>query len=155
MNKFLSIFILLVSLQFSFHLSAQDKCTCPKCNGEGMCDENFARPCNYCTGGYNSCGTCGGDGQEACYRCNETGIVQMTCEACHGSGKVNDETCGACGGDGQVDQTCINCGGKGWNTCHSCGGQGRTVCNMCGGAGEKVWRNTCPTCGGSGQVNCE
>lgn len=155
MKTIFSIILLLSSLTYSGIALSQEKCVCPDCNGEGMVDEPFARPCNFCTGGYNTCNTCHGDGQEACYRCNETGTADITCRACNGAGKINEDTCGTCGGDGLEGISCINCSGKGWNHCHSCNGEGRFICNMCGGAGEKVWRNACQRCSGTGQVDCE
>ena len=155
MKTILYVIFIFAGLCFSQQIKAQEKCTCTKCNGEGMCDEDTPRKCIFCTGGYNTCNTCDGDGLEPCYRCNKTGIAQITCNACGGSGKLNGENCGTCGGDGLEDKSCINCDGKGWNKCHSCGGDGRLICNMCGGDGEKYWRNICPNCGGTGKVDCE
>lgn len=153
MKLTLLILVLMSGLLCSPSVSAQNQCTCPKCNGEGMCDEDFARPCNFCDGGSNTCGSCNGDGRIPCYRCNETGVISMPCSKCGGSGSINGEPCGNCT-NGEESQQCINCSGRGYFDCTNCHGEGSITCNMCGGAGEKVWRNTCPNCGGTGHIDC-
>jgi DnaJ-class molecular chaperone len=156
MKKLLTIALLFLSLLlFNFPADAQNYCTCPKCAGSGMADEDSPRPCNFCNGGTIPCRRCNGKTKETCGQCFGSGTVVVKCKVCYGTGNKDGVSCEACGGDGENTETCISCEGLGYWPCGSCGGSGIEVCNMCGGTGQKLWQNTCPQCSGSGKIECE
>lgn len=100
------------------------------------------------------CGTCRGSGRtELSHRCGACSGGYQRCSNCRGNGEY---TCGQCGGGGTVTvygevQTCNLCGGSGSETCGSCDGAGSNMCGFCGGSGDIVAEFTCNACGGSGQ----
>lgn len=52
------------------------------------------------------------------------------------------ETCPTCDGKTKIEETCLECGGRGmdvWSDCRECGGTGRI-------------RRTCPGCKGKGYI---
>lgn len=138
-----------------------------------QCGTSGSFPCS-CRNGYETCyscggqgdvhcDSCGGNGYERCYSCGGSGSIR--CNSCGGSGA---ERCGHCGGRGTVTKTitnynpqnvaetiyveesCFHCGGRGTVTCGSCGGNGSFSCGSCGGRGEQ----TCSRCGGARYVTC-
>lgn len=81
---------------------------------------------------------------DPCYKWTEYAFVEITCEHCGGTGKVN---CTYCNGTGKI--TCWWCNGSG--KCPWCGGWGTwllILCPFCGGTGK------CSACGGTGLMNC-
>ena len=70
-----------------------------------------------------TCGSCGGDGQEDCNQCDGTG----------------EEDCSYCDGNGEDEEG---------NTCDDCQGGGKTECGWCDGDGYL----TCDTCDGTGDI---
>ena len=110
---------------FAANASAQDKRTCPVCNGTG--EKYVMCPVKSCH-----------DGVIKCYNCDRTGQIKERCSRCNGSGKTaQNETCTACNGRGRITKQCDKCNGQGQGTCQTCNGQ------------KKV-KQTCPTCHGSG-----
>lgn len=70
-----------------------------------------------------TCGSCGGDGQEDCNQCDGTG----------------EEDCSYCDGNGEDEEG---------NTCEDCDGSGKTECGWCDGDGHL----NCDTCDGTGDI---
>ena len=51
---------------------------CNSCNGKG------SNKCSSCSNGYNTCGTCNGNGEVSCYKCNSSG--KIGCSSCASQG---------------------------------------------------------------------
>lgn len=75
-----------------------------------------------------SCGSCGGSGQEDCRQCDGNG--EENCSYCDGNGEDEEgETCDDCQGSGKIE-------------CEWCGGSGEETCDYCDGSGEEVKEDT-------------
>ncbi|MDO6765204.1 hypothetical protein [Agarivorans sp. 1_MG-2023] len=52
-----------------------------------------------------------------CNRCDDSGVIAVTCRSCHGNPAItNDEDdidCSTCGGDGYEEAPCPECNGSG------------------------------------------
>jgi len=132
--------LLLTFFLYSFTLA---QCQCSSCSGTGWVSTDPV-PCVKCgSSGAESCMRCLGKGTELCNQCFNSGVVNVTCGSCSGSGEVDDVRCESCSGSGKVLETCI-----------SCDGMGRWDCGRCGGDGSKVWQEPCGNCGQTGQVDC-
>ena len=149
MKIYLSIF-----LTFFLYSFAIAQCQCPNCSGSGWVDKEPVS-CVKCGGsGVESCMRCLGKGTELCNQCFNSGVVNVKCGICNGSGEVDDLTCTVCSGSGKVSEVCISCDGMGrWN-CGRCGGSGQETCSLCDGSGSKVWKEPCGQCRQTGQIDC-
>lgn len=115
--------------------SGNGKTNCKTCNGKGY------STCSTCKGaGFSKCYSCGGNGSIHCTYCRGMGYQSqqeygsseyksVTCNRCHGTGKIDCSTCQ----QGKV--TCQNCGGKIKLTCNACGGNRLIACEKCAGLG--------------------
>ncbi len=119
-----------------------------------------AAKCKVCRGkGTGVCRKCSGTGKGICPKCN--GRRTIACPHCKGKWK---NTCTKCRGSGKirvrrhlgsvvttVNQTCPQCGGKGYRlACHQCN-KGRITCPLCGGTRR---HGKCHECKGTGQIAC-
>lgn len=126
---------------------AQEKVTCPRCNGSGSTVER----CTSCR-----------NGSVPCSKCDMAGTIRERCTNCSGGyvSRTVNKTCYTCGGRRSVPQTrqipCTCRNGKRPTT--SRGGNVIYVdCSRCSGRGYKEERYsvTCRTCGGTGYSGTE
>ena len=172
----MNTFEILLEVQAATHTHT-DKCyngNLHTCNGNTSTDVDCYDPvytkCGvFSTKVYNSCGSCGGDGEKYssgyyydCYTCSGSGSVSSTtttsCSktmttACTGSFTVTWYTCSGCGGSGYNDD-----GSRCYNCANNNGGDVRYYsCSTCGGGGWEPYHNsittTCTICGGTGSVS--
>ena len=76
------------STEFEVEVSAK----CEPCDGSGATPGTGAK----------TCGTCGGHGQVRAQQ--GFFVVERTCPACHGAGRVIESPCKSCRGEGRVDK---------------------------------------------------
>lgn len=78
------------------------------------------------------------DSGEECYNCNGSGEVEETCEDCGGDGYEECSYCDGCGRESEEEE-CSYCGGEGSVTCGNCCGEcTQTVeCSRCEGRGDE------------------
>ncbi len=119
-----------LSIPFTFLLYSYSiaQCQCPVCSGSGWID-NATVSCVKCGGnGAESCMRCLGKGTELCNQCFNSGVVNVKCGSCNGSGEVDNVRCESCSGSGKVQELCISCNGLGRWDCGRCGGSGQEIC---------------------------
>lgn len=138
-----------------------------------VCESHGYTDCEFCDGGWDLCGHCEGDWEnaEACevcggegnlpcgycddgyYQCNECdGEGGWPCEYCNGDTTIPCRDCigtgcDVCDGEGQI--ICDDCN-LGWMKCHVCEEEGNHECGDCWGEGIQE----CNECLGAGTNNC-
>lgn len=172
-----SVIVILLCCLFAGEICAQDKITCPSCNGSGTIVER----CTNCRNGVIPCTTCQMAGQirERCPYCSGGYVsktVKKTCSYCNGSRysrESKESPCTSCrngkrpvttrgGGIQYVD--CSRCGGSGvivsyYNAaCRYCGGTGysgtETQTERCTNCTNGYVNQTCPNCNGARGTVC-
>jgi DnaJ-class molecular chaperone len=91
------------------------------------------------------CPVCHGSREvtQTCSSGCRNGQVEVTCQACGGSGLIDDvETCPGCGGRRTVEENCPDCRGSGAEEvkCEACGGTGLDRPRRGGGPENQIAR---------------
>lgn len=146
----MAILLPLIMVNGVIHSEAINKALvkCNHCDGEGQITTEY--DCGYCDSGKLNCGNCR-DGKIECAQCGGDAEVEVRCQDCGGTGKVNGNECRKCSGNGVVDEKCNRCS-NGQLTCPACRGSGRVDCHLCDGTGIKKSTRICDVCDGHGEV---
>ena len=120
---------------------------CLKCSGSGEWACYVEMRCPACKGTLQTehkCRRCNGTGNrpfslvDPCANCNGERIIERECVRCRGpyGTPTGTVTCDKCHGSGKL--ICNGCRGRGQVTCGRCQGRGRLDCRKCNSSGTMV-----------------